>query len=214
MSPRSMWPGYTVTNLRIMALPLAANCSCPLQSGTGGCGARDKQAVCERRASMQLHVRLGATGDQAGDGLDQHFCGPVQCELVHLVQGFGDFVQQRLPYVSARLVDEGKVRFAVPSELVGEACGELEPVGAAADHHDAMSGLCHGPIGRARRMPRLMVRMPPTLLRRHRPQATLPLRRLWERWLAWRGGVPLRRCFRARAPRPCRRRCGRTRRRW
>src|SRR5262249_720510 len=88
MSPRSMWPGYTVTNLRIMALPLAANGSCCEQSGTGRCGARDKEAVFSHPcASMQLDGGLGGAGDQAGEGLEQHLRGPVQRQLVHLVKG-------------------------------------------------------------------------------------------------------------------------------
>src|SRR5262245_47505917 len=87
MSPRSMWPGYTVTNLRIMALPLAANWSCREQSGTGRRGARGIERGLPVRASMQLHVRLGATGNEAGDGVEQHLRRPVQRQLVHLVEG-------------------------------------------------------------------------------------------------------------------------------
>src|SRR5262245_51938606 len=57
MSPRSMWPGYTVTNLRIMALPLAANCSCREQSGTGQREARDKLASAKRETNWQREAR-------------------------------------------------------------------------------------------------------------------------------------------------------------
>ena len=64
-------------------------------------------------------------------------------EIVELVPGNvhaagGDFVQQRLPQMGARLVDERDLGAVAPAELIAEASDELEPAGAAADHDDAV----------------------------------------------------------------------------
>jgi hypothetical protein len=64
-------------------------------------------------------------------------------EVIELVPGHvhaagGDFVQQRLPQMGARLVDERDLGAMTPPELVAEASDELEPAGAAADHDDAV----------------------------------------------------------------------------
>ena len=64
-------------------------------------------------------------------------------EIVELVAGHvhaagGDFVEQRLPQMGARLLDQGDVGAAGPAERIAEARDQLEPAGAAADHDDAM----------------------------------------------------------------------------
>ncbi len=52
-----------------------------------------------------------------------------------------ELVQQRLPHVGARSVDERDVRAALPAEPVAQARDKLEPSGAAADDHDAVRAL-------------------------------------------------------------------------
>src|SRR4051794_37907152 len=58
---------------------------------TGGSKASflDARRIGERRvrlASVQLHVRLGAAGDESRGGVERHLPEAVQRELVHLVQ--------------------------------------------------------------------------------------------------------------------------------
>ncbi len=61
-------------------------------------------------------------------------------ELVHreVHAARRDLVQQRLPQVRARLVDQCNVRLRALAQRVAEPGGELEPARAAADHDDAM----------------------------------------------------------------------------
>ena len=61
-------------------------------------------------------------------------------DLVHaLVHAAGrDLVQQRLPQMRARLVDERDVGLAAATELVAEPRRQLQAAGPAADHHDAV----------------------------------------------------------------------------
>ena len=49
-----------------------------------------------------------------------------------------DLVQQRLPQVSAALVDQRHVRQLAPAQLVAEPGYEFEPTGAAANDDNAM----------------------------------------------------------------------------
>ena len=82
-------------------------------------------------------------------------------EIVELVAGNvhaagGDFVEQRLPQMGARLFDQGDVGAAGPAERIAEAGDELDPTGTAADHDDAMEvgvrrGLRHRLIRRRTR---------------------------------------------------------------
>jgi hypothetical protein len=57
---------------------------------------------------------------------------------VHIHAARGDLVQQRLPDVGARLIDERHIRKAVAGEPVSEARGEFEAARATADDYDAM----------------------------------------------------------------------------
>ena len=61
-------------------------------------------------------------------------------ELVprHVHAAGGNFVQQRLPQMGARLVDERDLGAVAAPELIAEASDELEPAGAAADHDDTV----------------------------------------------------------------------------
>ena len=50
----------------------------------------------------------------------------------------GNLVQQRLPHVRARALDERDLGLVLAAELVAELGDELEPAGAAADDEDAV----------------------------------------------------------------------------
>src|SRR5215475_500959 len=57
-----------------------------------------------------------------------------------------DVMQQRLPEVGARLVDQRHMSNATPTERVAKACNELKASGTAANDDDAMRGMvtaCH-----------------------------------------------------------------------
>ncbi len=64
-------------------------------------------------------------------------------EIVELVPGNvhaagGDFMEQRLPQMGARLLDQRDVGAAVPAQRIAEPGDEFEPPGASAHDDDAM----------------------------------------------------------------------------
>ena len=71
----------------------------------------------------------------------------VQLVVVEVHAAGRDLVQQRLPQVRARLVDQRDQRLLALAELVAQARGELEPAGASADDDDPVqpgrSGISH-----------------------------------------------------------------------
>ena len=89
--------------------------------------------------------------DQAPGAIEaDHFAEPVAKavpiglgEIIQLMlrdvhAAGGDFVEQRLPQMRARLLDQRDVGAAAPPERVAEPRRELEPAGPAADDDDAV----------------------------------------------------------------------------
>ena len=74
----------------------------------------------------------------------------VQLVVVEVHAAGRDLVQQRLPQVRARLVDQRDQCLLAFAELVAQARGELEAAGASADDDDSVqpgrSGISHGSI--------------------------------------------------------------------
>ena len=64
----------------------------------------------------------------------------VQRVVVEVHAAGGDLVQQRLPQMGARLVDQRDLGLAALAQLVAEAGHQLEPAGAAADDDDPRQG--------------------------------------------------------------------------
>ena len=65
----------------------------------------------------------------------------VELVRVHVHAAGGDLVQERLPQVRAAAVDEGDAGLRAVAVAVAQLRRELEPAGAAADHHDAVHPL-------------------------------------------------------------------------
>ncbi len=66
----------------------------------------------------------------------------IELVLVGIHAAGGDFVQERLPQVRARAVDERDHRALPAPERVAEPGCELEPAGAAADDHYVVHTRC------------------------------------------------------------------------
>jgi hypothetical protein len=54
----------------------------------------------------------------------------------------GDLMQQRLPEMGPRLVNERNIGDAPPTQRVAKACDELKAAGTAADNDDVMHLFC------------------------------------------------------------------------
>ena len=62
----------------------------------------------------------------------------VERMVVEVHAAGGDLVQQRLPQMGARLLDQRDLGLAAPAQLVAQPSHQLEPAGAATHHDDAM----------------------------------------------------------------------------
>ncbi len=116
---------------------------------------RDRERVVGDRARRQdlgalvvahrgdLHLALRAVealerAEREGEAVPARLREVVELVGVHVHAARGDLVQQRLPEVRARAVDEGHVGAALAAEAVAQARGELQAAGAAAHHDDAV----------------------------------------------------------------------------
>src|SRR5208282_107746 len=63
----------------------------------------------------------------------------VELVVAHVHAAGRDLVEERLPQMGARLVDERDLGAAAPAEAVAEARRELEPAGTAAHDDDAVT---------------------------------------------------------------------------
>jgi hypothetical protein len=104
-----------------------------------------------RRDETAVLVELGGEVHQAMGAVEaDHLAQPKPeampiglREIVELVAGNvhaagRDFVEQRFPQMGARLLHQGDVGAAGPTERIAEARDEFDPTGTAADHDDAM----------------------------------------------------------------------------
>ena len=111
--------------------------------GKGALG-RD-QAAFVVVAGRQQHALSGPVeadhfADAIAEVMPMRLGKVVQRMIIQIQAACGDLVQQRLPEMGARRLDQGHLGLAAPAELVAEP-SLLQSAGPAADHDNAMGWL-------------------------------------------------------------------------